>query len=165
LSRTNTTANKNKTLSKSDEPPRPHPHAGARDAEGNWVSDLVIRTKAADAQKAQRDFEIATTPDPDLPTLAYFQLAFTSGFRNEGMVFTAFVVFAVDNNFTQILLPSIRWKDLYGTNQKVPHEKLFDVIHWNSLYPALPRFVSYDPVAHRELNKNTKCRAIDGTVS
>jgi hypothetical protein len=119
-------------------------------------SDLVIRTEVADAQKAQRDFEIATTPDPDLPTLAYFELAFYSGFRNEGMVFTAFVMYAVANNFTQILLPTIRWKDLYGTNRKVPHEKLFDVIHWNSFYPALPRFVSYDPVAHRELNKNMK---------
>jgi hypothetical protein len=118
-------------------------------------SDLVIRTAAADTEKAKTDFEIATAPDPDLPTLAYFQRAFYSGFRNEGMVFTAFVMYAVENNFTQILLPTIRWKDLYGTNRPVPHEKLFDVIHWNSLYPALPRFVSYDPVAHREL-KNMK---------
>jgi hypothetical protein len=116
-------------------------------------SDLAIRTEAADAQNAQRDFEIATTPDPDLPTLAYFERAFYSGFRNEGMVFTAFVMYAVENNFTQILLPTIRWKDLYGTNRSVPHEKLFDVIHWNSLYPALPRFVSYNPEAHRELKK------------
>ena len=121
-------------------------------------SDLGIRTEAADAQKAQRDFEIATTPNPDLPTLAYFERAFYSGFRNEGMVFTAFVMYAVENNFTQILLPTIRWKDLYGTNRPVPHEKLFDVIHWNSLYPALPRFVSYDPVAHRELQNSNKMR-------
>jgi hypothetical protein len=121
-------------------------------------SDLVVRTEPADAQKSQRDFEIATTPDPDLPTLAYFERAFYSGFRNEGMVFTAFVMYAVENNFTQILLPTIRWKDLYGTNRTVPHEKLFDVIHWNSLYPALPRFVSYDPVAHRELENSKKMR-------
>jgi hypothetical protein len=41
--RTNTTAKKNRTLSKSDEPPRAHPHAGARDAEGNWgyVADVT----------------------------------------------------------------------------------------------------------------------------
>jgi hypothetical protein len=122
--------------------------------------NLVIRTEAADAQKAQRDFEIITTPDPDLPTLAYFQKAFYSGFRNEGMVFTAFVMYAVDNNFAQILLPTIRWKDSFGTDRAIPHEKLFDVIHWNSLYPALPRFVSYPPVAHREFNISTKEWAI-----
>jgi hypothetical protein len=40
---TNTIAKKNKTLSKSGEPPRPHPHAGARDAKGNWgyVADVT----------------------------------------------------------------------------------------------------------------------------
>jgi hypothetical protein len=53
------------------------------------------------------------------------------------MVFTAFVMYAAENNFTQILLPIIQWTDLYGTYRPVPHEKLFDVIHWNSLYPAL----------------------------
>jgi hypothetical protein len=123
-------------------------------------SDLVIRTEAADAQKMQRDFDIATTPDPDLPTLAYFDLAFYSGFRNEGMVFTAFVMYAVENNFTQILLPTIRWKDLFGTNRTVPHEKLFDVVHWNS-HPALPRIVTYHPVAHREFKKATRRWVID----
>jgi hypothetical protein len=68
------------------------------------------------------------------------------------MVFTAFVMYAAKNNISQILLPTIRWKDLYG---KVPHEKLFDVVYWNSFYPTLPRFVSYDPVAHRDFNNST----------
>jgi hypothetical protein len=122
-------------------------------------SDRAIHTEAAAAvaaaQKAQRAFEIATTPDPDLSTLAFFQTTFHQGFRNQGQAFNAFVMYAAANNFSQILLPTIRWKDWFGTNKKIPHEKLFDVVYWNSFYPALPRFVSYHPVAHRDFNNST----------
>lgn len=103
-------------------------------------------------QEYRDAFKISTKTDPNVPTLAYFQGAFASGFRNQGMVFTAFVMYAAANNFTQILLPRIRWKDLYGTNRPVSHRKLFDVVHWNSFNATLPRFVNYDPVAHKHYN-------------
>lgn len=71
------------------------------------------------------------------------------------MAFTAWVMYAQENNFTQLYLPTLRWKDLFGTNKPTPHEVLFDVVHWNSFYPALPRFVGYhesfvdvDPKSH-----------------
>jgi hypothetical protein len=127
-------------------------------------SDRIIHTEAAAAvaaaQKAERAFEIATAPDPDLSTLAYFQTAFYQGFRNQGMAFTAFVMYAAENNISQILLPTMRWKDLYGTDRFIPHEKLFDVVHWNSFYPVLPRLVSYHPVAHRHFNNSKNKWAI-----
>jgi hypothetical protein len=45
----------------------------------------------------------------------------------------------------QILIESIRMKDTFGTGQYLPFEKVFDVVHWNSYYPALPRLVRHDP--------------------
>ena len=66
------------------------------------------------------------------------------GFRNEAMAFQAFILYAETNNFTQVLLPSVKWLDWFGTNGKVQHEQLFDVEYWNSFYPTLPRFVDYD---------------------
>jgi len=101
-------------------------------------------------------FEEATIPFPNASTLALFATKLRSGFRNEAMLFTSFVLYATEQNFTQILLPSIRWKDLFGTNLPVPHEHLFDVAHWNSFYPTLPRLVSYDPVLHYEFNADTR---------
>ena len=43
----------------------------------------------------------------------------------------------------QIYVHSLQWKDLYGTNEKIRHEILFDVLYWNSFYPALPKLVSH----------------------
>jgi len=42
----------------------------------------------------------------------------------------------------QIYIHSLQWKDLYGTNEKLRHEILFDVPHWNSYYPTLPKLVA-----------------------
>lgn len=43
----------------------------------------------------------------------------------------------------QIYIHSLLWKDLYGTEQKLRHEILFDVHHWNAYYPKLPKLVSH----------------------
>ena len=43
----------------------------------------------------------------------------------------------------QIYIHSLQWKDLYGTNEKLRHEILFDVYHWNTYYPILPKLVSH----------------------
>jgi hypothetical protein len=108
------------------------------------------KTEDSTRQELLTEFQISTTPDPNVPTLAYFHRSFYSGFRNQGMVFSGFVMYAAAHNFTQILLPTIRWKDLFGTNKLVDHEKLFDVLHWNSFNAGLPRFVTFDPVAHQQ---------------
>ena len=120
----------------------------------------VLKKKKKEEGDASRSsmplsFDEATVPFPNASTLALFSTKLYSGFRNEAMAFTAFVLCAAEHNFTQILLPSLRWKDLFGTNRPVLHEHLFDVVHWNSFFPSLPRFVSYDPVAHRDFNIKT----------
>ncbi len=47
----------------------------------------------------------------------------------------------------QILVDPLVWKDLFGTGEFVPHTVLWDVVHWNSYYPRLPKMVSYHQAA------------------
>jgi hypothetical protein len=68
------------------------------------------------------------------------------------MVFSGFVLKCLEENVSQMLLPSIRWKDLFGTNKLIQHNHLFDVVHWNSFYPKLPRFVRFDPDLYTDLH-------------
>jgi hypothetical protein len=56
---------------------------------------------------------------------------------------------AMARKMPQILLESIAMKDTFGIFRRwVPFEKVFDVVHWNSYYPALPRLVRFDPDIH-----------------
>lgn len=96
------------------------------------------------AQSLFSSGSLSRKPIPGEKTVGMFG-KLMSGFRNEAMCFQGFVLYATRNNFTQILLPTIQWKDLKGTNRYVPHEFLFDVDHWNTFYPLLPRLVDYDP--------------------
>ncbi|KAL7579703.1 hypothetical protein ACA910_021848 [Epithemia clementina (nom. ined.)] len=100
-----------------------------------------------------------TEADPSKPTLAYAPGHFFSGLCNEVITFTAFLMYAYDNNFTQVFLPSLKWKDVFGTRRSIPHEILFDVVYWNELVASLsaaqqnnesykaplPRLVRYHP--------------------
>jgi hypothetical protein len=100
------------------------------------------------------------TPNPPQEdrTLAFKQKRFASGFRNAGMAFTWFVMYAGENNYTSILLNNLNWKDLYGLQKPwgfAPHNLLFDVEHWNSHYPVLPRIVAYDPHKHDQYDPVT----------
>jgi hypothetical protein len=97
-----------------------------------------------------------STGADDLPaaaekTLAFQEKRFFAGFRNNGMIFTWFVMEAVEYNFTSLLLESLNWKDLFGRSRHwndAPHALLFDVEHWNSFYPLLPRLIPYNAFAH-----------------
>ena len=73
---------------------------------------------------------------------------FYSGFRNQIMSFTSMVFQAQEAGHGQILLDSLRQKDHLGSNKYIPWERLWDVPHWNSYYPRLPRLVRHDPVLH-----------------
>ena len=85
--------------------------------------------------------------DPSLPTVGFLEKRFYSGFRNQAMVFIYFCMMVWDKGMKQILIPTIRWKDLYGTNKPTPHEDLFDVVHWNSVADkvGLPKMVRFHP--------------------
>jgi hypothetical protein len=108
--------------------------------------------------------EATSDASPGLPdplaerALAFKQKRFASGFRNAGMSFTWFVMYASENNYTSILLNNLNWKDLYGLRKPwgfAPHNLLFDVEHWNTHYPTLPRIVPYDPKAHDQYDPAT----------
>jgi hypothetical protein len=72
---------------------------------------------------------------------------FLGGFRNQAMRFVAFVSYAVQNNISQILLPSLRWGDVHNKGKSILHEHLFDVAFWNANAEELgiPLLVRYDP--------------------
>lgn len=77
---------------------------------------------------------------------------FYSGFRNQIMAFTTLVFMAQLEGHGQIMLDSLHEKDTYGSNKLIPFAHLWDVPHWNSHYPRLPRLVDYDPVLHDQWN-------------
>ena len=70
---------------------------------------------------------------------------FYSGLCNEYEMFIGYAVMVVheEQKLDQILVEPLVWKDLFGTGEYVPHTLLWDVVHWNSYYPRLPRMVSY----------------------
>lgn len=94
------------------------------------------------------DLDDPTAAWPNLKSQAYCCDGFYSGFRNQMMGFTGLVFMALANGAQQLVLESIRLKDTYGSNKPIPFEKLWDVPHWNSHYPTLPRLVHHDPVIH-----------------
>ena len=82
----------------------------------------------------------------------YFSQGFWGGFVNQYQMFAAIMILAEEGNHKQILLESIRWRDNHGTKQHLRHEVFFDVVHWNSFYPVVPRLVRHDPVAHSDVS-------------
>jgi len=85
-----------------------------------------------------------------ITTCAYLH-SFWSGFCNEYYMFTGVILMATHSNHSQIILHSIKWKDLFGTNHQIRHDVFFDVVHWNTYYPILPKFVSHDKHLHHQL--------------
>ena len=90
-------------------------------------------------------------PFTNVSTIAYSHGPF-GGFRNQYMTLTGIMLGMDEKNFSQVIAPSIKWKDLFGTNQRLRHDLFFDVVHWNSFYPVLPRFVEYDKNLHPDVN-------------
>lgn len=85
----------------------------------------------------------ALKPYRNVTTAAYPHGPF-GGFRNQYMTFAGLILMVDQGNHSQIIVESVKWKDLFGTNQRLRHDLFFDVVHWNSFYPMLPRFVKYD---------------------
>jgi hypothetical protein len=72
------------------------------------------------------------------------------------MAFTVFVMEAKSRGCEQMLIHKFTHKDTFGTSKNIPHETLFDVVHWNSHYPDLPRMISCDPdMFHKEYDCTT----------
>ena len=88
---------------------------------------------------------------PDIHTGSQAQ-RFFSGLNNQIQEFIGLIFLANTTNLGQIVENSVTWKDTFGTKNMVPHHTLWDVVHWNSFYPTLPRFVSYDKEIHPHLD-------------
>jgi hypothetical protein len=118
----------------------------ARHYKHNAPPDSTTPTDVEALRRLEHEaFLNSTEPDPNLRSISLERRNFFSGFRNAAMAFTIYAMRAHDENYSQILLPTLNWKDLHASGKPVPHEKLFDVVHWNSFYPQLPKLVRHHP--------------------
>ena len=111
--------------------------------------EIILSPQEKKAHQESPEYDYATqhtlsTKPFDNVTTAAYQFHFWSGFCNQYMMFLGVIILAKEEKYSQILVEPLKWKDLFGTNQMIQHDKLFDVVHWNSFYPELPRIVSHD---------------------
>ena len=85
-----------------------------------------------------------------MTTAGNFRCKLNSGFQNQFQDLFGFIKVAVEEGFHQVLIDTIRWKDQFGFSRYVRFDAYFDVVHWNSYYPTLPRLVTFDSKMHRE---------------
>ncbi|KAL3905323.1 MAG: hypothetical protein SGILL_009724 [Bacillariaceae sp.] len=95
-------------------------------------------------------------PWANLTSLASYTPHLYSGFRNQMAVFTILMLESIRRGTGQFLMESIRMKDTFGSNRFVPFDELWDVPHWNSHYPLLPRLVMSDPVLHDQFEPKVR---------
>jgi hypothetical protein len=113
----------------------------------------IIKAKPSMTSQEKERLREITKPFANVTTIGFKQQGFPSGYRNQIQAFSAFVVLGGLANHSQILMPTLSYKDTFGSNRFMPFEFLFDVEHWNSFYPALPRMVHCD----QELFPNYDC--------
>jgi len=85
-----------------------------------------------------------------------------AGLCNQYMMFIGAVFVASGKGHKQIIEQSVQWKDTYGHEQYLQHSKLFDIVHWNSFYPQLPRFIRYERDIHSDIKVRDTTVKIDG---
>ena len=138
----------NHTISQGDTPP--------------MVSNAVaVPTGGYNAGEYKKSLDETLRASPDVKTAFQSKKNF-SGLNNQIFRFLGVIFLAANEDFGQILEESITWKDTYGHNDFVPLHKLWDVVHWNSFFPSLPRFVSYDKEQHPHLDLYVENLTIDG---
>ncbi|KAG7365859.1 hypothetical protein IV203_028529 [Nitzschia inconspicua] len=123
----------------------------------------VQDTSSRKQQKHQSHSHNSTSHNSTTLALLY-PTGLIGGYRNQAMRFVAFVKHAIDQNITQILLPSLLWSTRYSNQRDnffwpVPFQDLFDVEHWNtfsfstqplssSLNTAIPDISNSTPFLH-----------------
>eukprot|EP00547_Thalassionema_nitzschioides_P010945 CAMPEP_0194262610 /NCGR_PEP_ID=MMETSP0158-20130606/46633_1 /TAXON_ID=33649 /ORGANISM="Thalassionema nitzschioides, Strain L26-B" /LENGTH=522 /DNA_ID=CAMNT_0039002769 /DNA_START=162 /DNA_END=1730 /DNA_ORIENTATION=- len=93
------------------------------------------------ATNATKNLQSITIPWTNVSTVGWKPGRFDLGFRNQIMAFSTVVMKCGLSNWSQILLPTIRHTDTYGSELLIGFDELFDVEHWNKQYPLLPRMV------------------------
>ena len=86
-----------------------------------------------------------------------------AGLCNQYMKFIGLMFLSFMEKRDEIIEESFTWKDTYGTNEYVSHKMLFDVVHWNTFYPTLPRFASHASFqeAYPKTNLQSEIKTID----
>ena len=92
--------------------------------------------------------QTSTIPLPNVTTMAFHERSLYAGFRNQMMCVTILILEAILKGHGQFLLETVPQNDTYGSNKFMPFEELWDLEHWNSFYPKLPRFVHPHPIIH-----------------
>jgi len=87
--------------------------------------------------------------------------SFMAGLCNQYQRFIGTILLAHKKGYGQIIEESITWKDTFGTNFFIQTHKLWDVVHWNSFYPTLPRFARYEQNIHTDLAILTITKKMD----
>lgn len=103
-------------------------------------------------------------------TLALGDPSLRGGFRNQYLRFTSLIAYAWKHNYTEILLPSIKWfsagsillNSLRESQDNatihfsaVPFSYMYNVQHWNTFQTVLPKMVDYSPEEHSQWNPAT----------
>eukprot|EP00979_Chaetoceros_neogracilis_P009572 scaffold2184_cov266-Chaetoceros_neogracile.AAC.31 len=112
----------------------------------------------------ERQLHEALTPLPESQSkTGFYTKQFMAGLCNQYGRFVGTILLArTTNGFDQIINESINWKDTYGTDATILTSKLWDLVHWNSFYPMLPRFVRYEKETHKDLISAPSSFKIDG---
>jgi hypothetical protein len=100
-------------------------------------------------------------PDSQVNTTNHVR-QFMAGLCNQYQRFLGTMLLAHQRGYGQIIEESITWKDTFGTDAFLRTSKLWDVVHWNSFYPLLPRFARYEKDIHTDLAISTQRMTIDG---
>ena len=119
-------------------------------------SQTSCKTYFSNTTSTQQDVarEKPDQPKQTTKTLALADPVLIGGYRNQVFRLTSFVVYALQNGFDEILLPSIHFGNEPQGGLPVPFEILFDVDHWNS-HDRIPHFVEYDASRHFDWNPLT----------
>ena len=139
----------------------------ANAAEMNIASKEVLsrplRSQVYDAAEYQRKLQDALTPLPEekAKTTCYTK-HFMAGLRNQYMRFMGVIMTAKKDGFHQIIEESINWKDTFGTDHYLHSSQLWDLVHWNSFHPDLPRFARYEKDVHKDLTAHSTNVTIEG---
>jgi hypothetical protein len=129
------------------------PPAASSPAEAPLVT---LTEKESEEQIAKLRLQTSIQPFSNATTCAWGGGGFYAGFRNQMMAFTALIMAAKEvHGCEQLLVARFLHKDTFGSNQKIPHADLFDLEHWNTYWPDLPRMVSCDPDIHTDYDCST----------
>jgi hypothetical protein len=129
------------------------------------IHSLISYESGYNATEYQLKLDEALKPNQDKTSSSTWLFVKPwAGLCNQYMMFIGAVLLATKEGHNQILEESIQWKDTYGHEKYLQHKKLFDVVHWNTFYPQLPRIARYEKEVHPDVKVRTSQEEIEGKI-